>query len=51
MKIIRMLKCHYPQDMETLSMEEAEEFTPASPPLKMATHAHLVNIIPHNDDD
>jgi hypothetical protein len=32
MKIVRKLKRHYPQDMETLSEKEIEEFTPASPP-------------------
>jgi hypothetical protein len=39
MKIVRKLKCHCPQDVETFSNEEAEEFTPASPPHKMATRA------------
>jgi hypothetical protein len=39
MKIVRKLKCHCPQDVETFSNEEAEEFTPALPPHKMATRA------------
>jgi hypothetical protein len=51
MKIIRELKCHCPKDMETPSEEDTEEFTPASPPCKIATHAPPVYIIPHNDDD
>jgi hypothetical protein len=51
MKTIRMLKCHYPQDVQTLSEEETEEFTLASPPRKMATCAPLVYVIPNNDDD
>jgi hypothetical protein len=42
MKTIRKLKCHYPQDVETLSEEETEEFTLASPARKMATCAPLV---------
>jgi hypothetical protein len=40
-----------PQGVETLSNEETEEFTLASPPHKMATHAPPVYIIPNNDDD
>jgi hypothetical protein len=51
MKIIWKLKHHCPQDLETLSNEETEEFTPASPPHKMATYAPPVYVIPHNDDD
>jgi hypothetical protein len=50
-KTIRKLKHHCPQDLETLSDEETEKFTPASPPRKMATHAPLVYVIPNNDDD
>jgi uncharacterized HAD superfamily protein len=50
-KTIRKLKNHCPQDLETLSDEETEKFTPASPPRKMATHAPLVYVIPNNDDD
>jgi hypothetical protein len=37
MNIIRMLKRHYPQDVETLSNKGTEEFTLASPPSHMAT--------------
>jgi hypothetical protein len=51
MKTIQMLKRHYPQGMETLSDEEMEEFTLASPPHKMATRAPPVYVIPNNDDD
>jgi hypothetical protein len=51
MKIIRKLKCHYPQGVETLSEEETEEFTPASPPHKMATRAPPIYVIPNNGDD
>jgi hypothetical protein len=51
MKIIRMLKRHCPQDMETLSEEETEEFIPASPPRKMSTSALPVYLISNNDDD
>jgi hypothetical protein len=51
MKTIQKLKRRCPQGMETLSEEEMEEFTPASPPRKMATRAPLVYIIPNNDDD
>jgi hypothetical protein len=50
-KIVWNLKCHCPQDLEMLSNEEMEEFTPASPPHKMATFAPLVYVIPNNDDD
>jgi hypothetical protein len=48
---IRKLKRHYPQGVETLSNEETEEFTLASPPHKMVTHAPPVYIIPNNDVD
>jgi uncharacterized HAD superfamily protein len=51
MKTIQKLKSHYPQDVETLSDEETKEFTPASPPHKMAICAPLVYVIPINDDD
>jgi hypothetical protein len=51
MKTIRMLKRHYPEGVETLSNEETEEFTLASPPHKMSTRAPPVYIIPNNDDD
>jgi hypothetical protein len=51
MKTIRKLKRHYPQGVETLSNEETEEFTLASPPRKMATHAPPVYVVPNNDVD
>jgi hypothetical protein len=51
MKTIRKFKHRYPQDMETHSDEETKEFTPASPPRKMATRAPPVDVIPNNDDD
>jgi hypothetical protein len=51
MKTIHKLKCHRPQDLSTLSKEEMEEFTPTSPPRKMATRAPPVYVIPNNDDD
>jgi hypothetical protein len=51
MKTIPKLTCHCPQDMETLSEEEIEEFTLASLPRNMATYAPLVYVIPNNDDD
>jgi hypothetical protein len=51
MKTIRKLKRHYSQGMETLSNDETEEFTLASPPCKMATHAPPVYVIPNNDVD
>jgi hypothetical protein len=51
MKTIWKLKHHCPQGVETLSEEEMEEFTPASPPRKMATRAPPVYIIPNNDED
>jgi hypothetical protein len=41
-KTIQKLKHHCPRGVETLSDEETEEFTPASPPRKTAAHAHLV---------
>jgi hypothetical protein len=50
MKIVRKLKRHT-QDLETLSKEEMEEFTPTSPPRKMVTCAPPVYIIPNNNDD
>jgi hypothetical protein len=50
-KTIQKLKHHYPQGVETLSDEEMKEFTPASPPRKMAARARLVYIIPNNDVD
>jgi hypothetical protein len=51
MKTIQKLKRHYPQGMETLSNEETEEFTLASPPRKMVTHAPPIYVIPNNDVD
>jgi hypothetical protein len=51
MKTIRKLKHHYSQGVETLSNEETEEFTLASPPRKMVTHAPPVYVIPKNDVD
>jgi hypothetical protein len=48
---IRKLKHHCPQGVETLSNEETEEFTLASPPCKMATRAPPVYVIPNNYDD
>jgi hypothetical protein len=51
MKTIRKLKHHCPQEVETLSNEDTEEFTLATPPRKMATRAPLVYVIPNNDDD
>jgi hypothetical protein len=51
MKTIQKLKRHYPQGMETLSNEETKEFTLASPPRKMVTHAPPIYVIPNNDVD
>jgi hypothetical protein len=51
MKIIQKLKHSCPQGMETLSEEEMEEFTPASPPHKMETRAPPVYVTPNNNDD
>jgi hypothetical protein len=51
MKTIQKLKRCYPQGVETLSHEEIEEFTLASPPRTMVTHAPPVYIIPNNDVD
>jgi hypothetical protein len=51
MHIIQKLKRHCPQDMETHSNEETEEFTLVSPPHQMATRPPLVYVIPNNDDD
>jgi hypothetical protein len=51
MKVLWKRKNHCPQDLETLSDEEMEEFTLASPPHKIATWAPPVYIIPNNDDD
>jgi hypothetical protein len=51
MKTIWKLKCRCPQGMEALFEEATEEFTPTSPPRKMATCAPPVYIIPNNDED
>jgi hypothetical protein len=48
MKTIRKMKHRYPQDLETLSDEEAEEFSPHSPPRKMATRAPNAYFIPND---
>jgi hypothetical protein len=45
MKIVWKLKCCCPQGMETLSEDDTEEFTPASPPHKMVTRAPPVYVI------
>jgi hypothetical protein len=50
-KIVRKLKHHCPTYMETLSEELTGEFNLASPPLKIATCAPPVHVIPYNDDD
>jgi hypothetical protein len=42
------MKRHYPQNSETLLDEEAKEFTPHSPPRKMATRAPPTYIIPND---
>jgi hypothetical protein len=46
MKTIRKMKHRCPQDMETLSDEEIEEFSPHSPPHKMDTRAPPAYVIP-----
>jgi hypothetical protein len=48
MNTIRKMKRHYPQDLETFSDEETEEFSPHSPPRKMAMRAPPVHIIPND---
>uniref|UniRef100_UPI003D0B8D15 hypothetical protein n=1 Tax=Sulfurimonas sp. TaxID=2022749 RepID=UPI003D0B8D15 len=48
MRTIRKMKRRHPQDLETLSDEEIEEFTPHSPPRKMATRAPPTYIIPND---
>jgi hypothetical protein len=47
-KTIQKMKRCYPQDMEKFSDEETEEFSPHSPPHKMATCAPPAHIIPNN---
>jgi hypothetical protein len=51
MKTILKLKHHCPEGVETLFEEETEEFTPASPPRKVETHAPPIYVVPNNDDD
>jgi hypothetical protein len=46
MKNIRKMKHHCPQDWETHSDEETEEFSLHSPPRKMAARAPPTYIIP-----
>jgi hypothetical protein len=48
MRTIRKMKRRHPQDMETLSDEKTEEFTPHSPPRKMVTRAPPTYIIPND---
>jgi hypothetical protein len=48
MKTIRKMKHHYPQDLETLSDEETEEFSLHSSPRKIATRAPPAYIIPND---
>jgi hypothetical protein len=48
MRTIRKMKRRHPQDLETLSDEETEEFTPHSPPRKMAMCAPPTYIIPND---
>jgi hypothetical protein len=48
MKTIRKMKHCCPHDLETLSDEETEEFSPHSPPRKMATCAPPAYVI-HKD--
>jgi hypothetical protein len=42
------MKRRYPQDLETLSDEETEEFSPHSLPRKMATRAPPTYVIPND---
>jgi hypothetical protein len=48
MKTIRKMKRHCPQDLETLLNEETEEFSPHSPPRKLATRVPPTYIIPND---
>jgi hypothetical protein len=48
MKTIRKMKRRYPQDLETLLDEETEEFSPHSPPRKLATRVPPTYIIPND---
>jgi hypothetical protein len=45
-KTIQKMKRRYPHDLETLSDEETEGFSPHSPPCNMATCAHPAYVIP-----
>jgi hypothetical protein len=45
------MKRRHPQNMETLFDEETEEFTPHSPPRKMATRAPPTYIVPNDIED
>jgi hypothetical protein len=45
------MKRRCPQDLETLSDEETEEFSPHLPPHKMATHAPPTYVIPNDVED
>jgi hypothetical protein len=51
MKTIQKMKRRYPQDLETFLDEETEEFSPHSPPRKMATRAPPAYIIPNDVED
>jgi hypothetical protein len=48
MKTIQKMKRRYPQDLDTLSDEETEEFSLHSPPRKMATRAPHAYVIPND---
>jgi hypothetical protein len=48
MKTIWKMKCHCPQDWETLLNDEIEEFSLHSPPRKMATRAAPTYVIPND---
>jgi hypothetical protein len=51
MRTIQKMKRRHPQDLETLSDEETEEFTPHSLPRKMTTRAPPTYIIPNDIED
>jgi hypothetical protein len=51
MRTIQKMKRRYPQNSETLLDEEAKEFTPHSPPCKMATRAPPTYVIPNDVED
>jgi hypothetical protein len=48
MKTIQKMMRRYPHDLETLSDEETEEFSPHSPPRKLATRAPHAYAIPND---